>query len=143
MRTVDALTLIVDKRISMGTLYIEPKTGQPNYDLNYELHMLFGDPKNVIAEFNKKFAGRTTPELIDLLTKAGIEALEVEAMSTRIEYCEVGNDFANLVLGEETLKLACFEKKRQLSEKMFCIESALGELRSFKRDLKDFLQEYA
>jgi hypothetical protein len=139
MRTIDAIASLLDQKMARGLI----KT-RNDINLNRDIALLFGEPKQYIDSFNERFEGKATPELIDLLVRAGKEALLTEAVSIRVKMSEASCDFSTLVrssiFGNGNLRRAVVIERILLSEKLFCVESSLREIESLEGEALAFLK---
>jgi len=123
MLNIDKLSEFINQKLAVGITII---------DLDEEIVSLFGVSQNAVDEFNKKFSGKYTPELTDILIKAGTEKLLSEEATTIMAYNSYGSDFSSLVessiFGDGSLIKNSNTQRYILSERMICIGNALEQL---------------
>ena len=143
MRSIDILT----KR--METLFSEGKTvedfeseflGTKRIEIDKVAKELFGDPINIIKDFEEKFAGESTDELVDLLVKAGLSMLSNYERLITLEIRSVTPSMTEIVCAKmngETDLDEINRKRIRVSGKWFTVVMAMRYLEELNADIKN------
>jgi len=143
MRNIDILTEKIETLFSEGQTLEDFSFnvfGTIVVETDKVVEGLFGEPQQVIVEFEKNFAGKASDDLVNHLVKAGRKMLGMYESLLRQELAAVTPSLSQIVSAQMNGGIDLDEitnKRVRVSEKWFAVVMAMRQLDELHKDIKE------